>query len=86
MNGESLRVQKLLLARGALKREMALMILKMIVHRILILLYCLANVADKLTVGIFLIRVRHGLYLIDGAQALQFFRRLRREPPPGAGD
>ena len=59
MYSECLRVEKLLLADLALKREMTFMLLQMIMHRILILLCGLANLADVLTGRVLLVGICH---------------------------
>jgi hypothetical protein len=61
VNGQSLGVEKLLLAGWALKRKMALVGLQMIVHRILILFCGLTDTAYKLTSRVLLIHVCHWL-------------------------
>jgi hypothetical protein len=61
MNGQSLGMEKLLLTGWALKRKVALMGLQMIVHRVLILLYRLADATYKLSRSVLLIRVCHWL-------------------------
>jgi hypothetical protein len=72
VKSESLRVKKLLLTRGTLKRQTTLVILQMIMHRILILLHGLANMTHKLPLFVFLVSVRHSLYRVLGAAPLQF--------------
>ena len=61
MNGESLRMEKLLLTGGTLKREMALVGLHVIMHGVLILLRDLADGTYKLSRGILLIGIGHWL-------------------------
>ncbi len=52
-------MQELLFACCTSKREVALVLLHVIVHRVLILLGFLANVADKEPFGVLLIYVGH---------------------------
>jgi hypothetical protein len=59
MDGESLRVEKLFLTGGARVREMTLVPLHMVVHRVLILLDLGTDGADKLAGSVLLIDVRH---------------------------
>ena len=59
MDGESLRVEKLLLTGGTGMGQMALVPLHMIVHRVLVLLNLGTDGADKLAGGVLLIGVRH---------------------------
>ena len=74
MNSERLRVEKLLLTGGTRMRQMTLVALHVIMHRVLVLLDLGTDGTDKLAGGILLIRVRH-LYRSTGATGLQFFSR-----------
>ena len=60
VQGQGLGVKKLFLACRALKGEMALMLLHMIMHGILLLLRHLANGANEQAIGILLVFHRHG--------------------------
>jgi hypothetical protein len=78
MNDQSLGMKKLLLADLALERKMALVALHMIVHRVLILLCGLADATYKLSSGILLVGICHGLSLRSVQRLYQFFKAASR--------
>ena len=68
MDGESLGVEKLLLTCGTGMREMPLVLLHMVMHRVLVLFDLRTDGTDKLAGGILLINIRH-VYLAASAVA-----------------
>jgi hypothetical protein len=74
MNGQTLRLEKALLTDGALEGRLSLMTLHVVMHGVLILLYGLASAANKETLCILLIGVRHGTWG-HGEPRLQFLKR-----------
>lgn len=59
VNGQRLRVEKLLLTRGTRVGQMPLMLLHVVVHGVLVLFDLRADGTDKLAGGVLLIDVRH---------------------------
>lgn len=75
MNRQTLRLEKALLTDSALKGRLALVTLHMVVHGILILLHSLAGAANKETLCVLLICVRHGSFKFRRRPGFNFLVR-----------
>jgi hypothetical protein len=75
MNYQTLILEKALLTNLTAEWILSSMTLDMIMHGILILLYCIADTADELSGGILLVFKRHLGTRVPGGRAVQFFGR-----------